>query len=147
MPITVSQLFQTPCRPRSSVARYYVLLPGPREVGLFSFVILMRKRSASFTASALGNTSATSGSRRTTQPPKLFRPGPNRRTDKLFKSYSGHTSSLRLAPGSDFYISTFLSSHSWALHYDNALFGERRVSRPSQPNISREPFGSYRIIA
>src|SRR2546425_2056149 len=62
-------------------------------IGLFSFVIRIRNRSASLTDSALGNTSATSGSKRTTEPPKLFRPGPNFRTCKFLRSYSGRNSS------------------------------------------------------
>jgi hypothetical protein len=60
--------------------------------GLFSLVTLIRKRSASFTDSAFGNTSATSGSKRTT-PPKLLRPRPSFLTRKLLKSYSGRSSS------------------------------------------------------
>lgn len=58
------------------------------------FVILIRNRSGSFTDSALGNTSATSGSRRTTDLPKLLRPGPSPRTCILLRSYSGRSSSF-----------------------------------------------------
>src|SRR5215212_159929 len=52
----------------------------------------MRKRSASFTESASGNASATSGSSLTTSP-NLLRPGPSFRTRSALRSYSGRSSS------------------------------------------------------
>src|SRR6266404_8950701 len=61
--------------------------------GLFSLVILIRNRSASFTDSASGNTSTISGSKRTTDPPRVFRSGPSLLTRKLLRSYSGLSSS------------------------------------------------------
>ena len=63
-----------------------------RRVWVLSFVTLMRKRSASFTASALGNTFITSASKRTVSP-KLLRPGPIFLTRKFLRSYSGRSSS------------------------------------------------------
>src|SRR5919206_4881030 len=62
----------------------------------------MRKRSASFTASASGNASATSGSNLTVSPNRL-RPGPSFRTFKAFKSYSDRSSSS--VSDSTFFIS------------------------------------------
>ena len=73
----------------------------------FSFVTLMRKRSASFTASAFGNAPATSGSSLITSP-KLLRPGPSLRTRSVDKSYSGRSSSSN----SSFFISfSFSGGH------------------------------------
>jgi len=58
----------------------------------FSFVTLIRKRNASFTASAFGNAPATSGST-LIRSPKLLRPGPSLQTRSVDKSYSGRSPS------------------------------------------------------
>jgi len=62
------------------------------DIELFWRVTRIKNRKASLTDSAFGNTSATSGANRTNSPnPLLF--GPIFLTRKLFKSYSGRSSS------------------------------------------------------
>src|SRR4029077_16199562 len=74
-------------------------------------VILIRNRSASFTASESGKTLATSGAREMETSPGLLRPGPRATTRSAWKSYSGLRSSSRSAL--DFFISSPLTACCW----------------------------------
>ncbi len=69
----------------------FLVLPGNDD--LFFWVVRIKNRKASFTDPESGNISATSVSKRTVIPKKLFRSEPTFLTFKLIKSYSGLSSS------------------------------------------------------